>query len=221
MPDDYASMVWSTTPAIAKKLCSLPAPTFVNLVNAAFRLSHINLKYIFTEASPERIEEEIAWRESQLKADENMFPPRVVTVEESSRAAFPLKLNHVDAYITERIALVGDAAHTAHPLAGQGLNLGLADVSSLCSAIEESLAFGSDIGMISHHSQLIIGSVFALAKYPLERYALNHQMLGVCDKLHKLYSLESGPAVTLRSWGLEAVNEIGSLKRFIVQNASG
>ena len=63
--------------------------------------------------------------------------------------------------------------------------------------------------------------MFALAKYPLERYGLNHRMLGVCDKLHKLYSLENAPAVLLRTWGLEAVNEIGALKRFIVQNASG
>jgi ubiquinone biosynthesis monooxygenase Coq6 len=220
MPDDYASMVWSTTPANAKKLLSLPAQTFVSLVNAAFRVSHIDLKYIFTEASPEKIEEEIAWSESRLKADENTFPPRVVSVEEPSRAAFPLKLSHVDEYTAERIALIGDAAHTVHPLAGQGLNLGLADVMSLCSAIEESVAFGSDIGMISHESKLTIGSVFALAKFPLERYGLNHRMLGVCDKLHKLYSQESGPATTLRSWGLEAVNEIGSLKRLIVQNAS-
>jgi ubiquinone biosynthesis monooxygenase Coq6 len=68
---------------------------------------------------------------------------------------------------------------------------------------------------------LIVGSVHALAKYPLERYSLNHQMLGVCDKLHKLYSIENGVAVRLRSWGLEAVNELSSLKRFIVQNASG
>lgn len=45
-------------------------------------------------------------------------------------------------------------------------------------------------------------------------------MLGICDKLYKLYSLENGLVVKLRSWGLEAVNELGSLKRFIVQNAS-
>ena len=67
---------------------------------------------------------------------------------------------------------------------------------------------------------LITGSVHALAKYPLERYAKNHQMLGVCDKLHKLYSFENRIAVRLRSWGLEAVNEISPLKRFIVQQTS-
>jgi len=147
MPDDYASLVWSTTPAIAKQLLAFPAQTFVSLVNAAFRLSHVDLKYLFTETSPERIEQEITWRESISKADENTFPPRVVGVEESSRAAFPLKMNHVDEYTAERIALIGDAAHIIHPLAGQGLNLGLGDVKTLCSVIEESLGFGQDIGM--------------------------------------------------------------------------
>jgi ubiquinone biosynthesis monooxygenase Coq6 len=147
MPEDYASLVWSTTPAIARHLLGMPSRTFVSLVNAAFRLSHIDLTYLFTEPSPERVEEEITWRESLLKSDENTFPPRVVSVEESSRAAFPLKMNHVDEYTTDRIALVGDAAHTVHPLAGQGLNLGLADVKTLCSVIENGLEFGQDIGM--------------------------------------------------------------------------
>ena len=59
MPDDYASLVWSTTPAIAKKILSLPPPTFAALVNAAFRLSHVDLKYLFTLTSPEEIEKEI------------------------------------------------------------------------------------------------------------------------------------------------------------------
>jgi ubiquinone biosynthesis monooxygenase Coq6 len=221
MPYDYSSLVWSTTPTIAKQLLSLPPETFALLVNAAFRLSHVDLKYLFTLTSPEEIEKEIIWRESLLKEDENTFPPRVVAVENSSRAAFPLKLNHVDEYTAPRIALVGDAAHTVHPLAGQGLNLGLADVRSLCAVIKESLFLGQDIGEFYSTMELMIGSVVALAKYPLERYSANHRMLGVCDKLHKLYSIENSVAVKLRSWGLEAVNEIGALKRYIVQNASG
>jgi len=67
---------------------------------------------------------------------------------------------------------------------------------------------------------LSLGSIHALAKYPLERYGVNHRMLGLCDKLHKLYSFENGLAVRLRSWGLEVVNEISPLKRFLVQSAS-
>lgn len=221
MPERYASLVWSTTPSLAKQLVALPPQCFVALVNAAFRLSPVDLKYVSTLTDPDEILHEIQWREGLITENENTFPPMVVDVVDGSRAAFPLKLNHVDEYTAPRVALVGDAAHTIHPLAGQGLNLGLADVKSLCSVIQESLSLGSDIGKVPLvHALIIIGSVIALSKYPLERYSANHRMLGVCDKLHKLYSLESGIPVKLRSWGLEAVNEIGALKRFIVQNAS-
>lgn len=221
MPGKYASLVWSTTPSMAKHLVSLPPQSFVALVNAAFRLSSVDLKYVSTLTDPDEILHEIQWRQGLMKEDENTFPPSVVDVEEGSRAAFPLKLNHVNEYTAQRVALVGDAAHTVHPLAGQGLNLGLADVRSLCAVIQESLSLGNDIGRGLLCVELIfLGSVIALAKYPLERYSANHRMLGVCDKLHILYSLESAIPVKLRSWGLEAVNEIGALKRFIVQSAS-
>jgi ubiquinone biosynthesis monooxygenase Coq6 len=146
MPDNYASLVWSITPEAAKKLVSIPREVFTALVNAAFRLSHVDLKYLLTVASPEGISEEILWRETLLKEDEIMLPPRIVAVEESSRAAFPLRLNHVDAYTAPRIALVGDAAHSVHPLAGQGLNLGLADAQSLRTVIRDSVCLGQDIG---------------------------------------------------------------------------
>jgi len=146
MFDDYVSLVWSTTPSLAKQLLSLPNRTFVALVNASFRLSPIDLKYISTLTCPEDIEREIDWRESLLHQNENMAPPRVITLEDSSRAAFPLKLNHVDEYTTSRIALIGDAAHTIHPLAGQGLNLGLGDVKSLSATIQDSFYLGQDIG---------------------------------------------------------------------------
>jgi len=220
MPDEYASLVWSTTPTFAKHLVSLLPQTFLTLVNAAFRLSHVDLKYLTTVTSPDEIENEIRWREGLFKEDENMFPPRAIGVELSSRAAFPLRLSHADQYTIPRVALVGDAAHTVHPLAGQGLNLGLADARSLCSVIGESLSFGQDIGSLTKMIWLTVGSLLALTKYPRERYFLNHQMLGVCDKLHKLYSTDNGLVVKLRSWGLEAVNEIDPLKRFIVQMAS-
>jgi ubiquinone biosynthesis monooxygenase Coq6 len=154
MPNDFVSLVWSTTPGIAKMLVSLPGETFSALVNAAFRLSHLDLKYLWTLTSPEEIENEIIWRESLLKENENTFPPRVVSVEDGSRAAFPLRLSHVDEYTTSRIALVGDAAHTVHPLAGQGLNLGLADIKSLSNAIKESFYLGQDIGIHFILSQL-------------------------------------------------------------------
>jgi ubiquinone biosynthesis monooxygenase Coq6 len=168
MPDKYASLVWSTTPSMAKQLVSLPPQCFVALVNAAFRLSSIDLKYLSTLTEPDEILHEIQWRQGLMKEDENTFPPTVVDVEDGSRAAFPLKLNHVDEYTAPRVALVGDAAHTIHPLAGQGLNLGLADVRSLCSVIQESMSLGNDIGSGFLLVELMfVGSVLALANYPL------------------------------------------------------
>lgn len=78
--------------------------------------------------------------------DAYLLPPVIRSVQEGSLAAFPLRLNHADEYIGERSVLIGDAAHTVHPLAGQGLNLGLADARSLASCIERTMILGGDIG---------------------------------------------------------------------------
>ena len=220
MFDDYMSLVWSTTPSMAKWLLSLPPTAFISSVNAAFRLSSVDLKYISTLVSAEDIQKEIEWRESLLNNDENTLPPRVIAMDESSRAGFPLRLSHVDEYIAPRIALVGDAAHTVHPLAGQGLNLGLADVNALSASIQQSYNLGLDIGSLMRLHMLTLGSLVALSEYPLQRYFANHQMLGVCDKLHKLYSSENEVVKTLRSWGLEIVNELTAVKGFLLRQAS-
>ena len=103
-----------------------------------------------------------------------------------------------------------DAAHTIHPLAGQGLNQGQADAASLVRTIEAAVLQGADIG-----SQL------SLEPYNSEQYTINNALLGVVDKLHKLYSIQSGPIVPLRSWGLQAVNAVGPLKEFFMRRAAG
>jgi ubiquinone biosynthesis monooxygenase Coq6 len=108
------------------------------------------------------------------------------------------------------VALVGDAAHTIHPLAGQGLNQGQGDVQSLAKTIEYAVSHGQDIGV-----------TMSLESYVSDRYAANHLLLGVCDKLHKLYSVGSGPLVPLRSVGLTAVNALGPLKSFFMNQAAG
>jgi ubiquinone biosynthesis monooxygenase Coq6 len=103
-----------------------------------------------------------------------------------------------------------DAAHTIHPLAGQGLNQGQGDVASLVKTIEAAVRAGQDIG-----------SLLSLEAYNSERYAANNLVMGVCDKLHKLYSVQSGPVVLLRSLGLDAVNRMGMLKGFLMRTAAG
>ena len=82
--------------------------------------------------------------------DSEAVPPLVTGIQQGTIASFPLRYNHTDSYLGEgtgaRTVLVGDAAHTIHPLAGQGLNLGLADVECLAKCIDRALMLGSDIG---------------------------------------------------------------------------
>ena len=106
--------------------------------------------------------------------------------------------------------LPSDAAHTMHPLAGQGLNAGQGDVAALLNTLKTALEHGQDIG-----NQL------SLEPYNSSRYLTNHAMLGAVDKLHKLYSVSSGPLVPLRSWGLSAVNSANFLKEFFMRRAAG
>ena len=207
MPGNYATLVWSTTPDKAALLKSLSPKDFISMVNAAFRLSPVDIAYMHSQSTGQ--EDELSWRLQHTHFDAEALPQTVTGVQEGSVASFPLKLRHADTYIGERVALVGDAAHTIHPLAGQGLNQGQVDVQSLSKTIEYAVAHGQDIG-----TQL------SLEAYNSERYAANHVMLGVCDKIHKLYSADSGLIVPLRSLGLKAVNGLGPLNNFIMEQAS-
>jgi hypothetical protein len=145
------------------------------MINAAFRLPYSSLSYLhdrLLEDSPpitsSELLSEIEWR-SQVAAstpgsyddrslDPNyMLPPVVSGIQPGTVASFPLRMSHADTYLGEvdpasgkplRTALVGDAAHTVHPLAGQGLNMGLADVAVLRSTIREAVDLGADIGVL-------------------------------------------------------------------------
>jgi ubiquinone biosynthesis monooxygenase Coq6 len=208
LPGKFSTLVWSTTPERASLLKSLSPEDFTAMVNAAFRLSTVDLSYMHTLSSGQK--DEYMWRIQHTQYEERRIPMRVIGVQEGSVASFPLKLRHADTYIGERVALIGDAAHTVHPLAGQGLNQGQGDVESLVRTIEYAVTHGQDIG-----------ATMSLEPYNAERYARNHVLMGVCDKLHKLYSAESGPIVPLRSLGLSAVNALGPLKQFVMNQAAG
>ena len=208
LPGRYATLVWSVTPALAAHLKSLSCKDFVAMVNAAFRLSSVDLAYMHTLSGGQ--EEELGWREQHSRFEEGKIPEKVMGVQEGSIASFSLKMRHADTYISERVALVGDAAHTINPLAGQGLNQGQGDVESLVGTVQYALEHGMDIG-----------DLMALERYNRDRYAKNHVLLGVVDKLHKLYAVESGPLVGLRSFGIRMVNELGPVKKFFMDQAAG
>jgi ubiquinone biosynthesis monooxygenase Coq6 len=208
LPGNLSTLVWSTTPERAAVLKSLSSNDFVAMVNAGFRLSPTDLEYLHTLSSGQA--DEVTWREQHTPVNQRAVPMRVAKVQDGTIASFPLRMRHADTYTGERVALVGDAAHTIHPLAGQGLNQGQGDAAALVRTISHAVQTGQDIG-----------STLALESYTSERYAENNAMLGVCDKLHRLYSVESGPLVGLRSLGLRAVDAMGPLKGFFMSRAAG
>lgn len=209
LPNGFATLVWTATPAQATRLKALTTPDLGAMINAAFRLEPVDINYMFTIPSGQ--DSEFSWRESVNRIPESStLPGRVEDIQSHSVASFPLRFRHADTYISSRIALVGDAAHTIHPLAGQGLNMGIGDVCALATTIEDTVAHGGDIGVEMN-----------LEGYASKAYARNARMLGVVDKLHWLYRMEGWLGVQVRGWGLKGVDRIGGLKEMLMRTASG
>ncbi|HEY9078563.1 UbiH/UbiF/VisC/COQ6 family ubiquinone biosynthesis hydroxylase [Magnetovibrio sp.] len=126
------------------------------------------------------------------------------------RFAYPLSLQYAETYIAERLALVADSAHGMHPIAGQGLNMGLRDVAALAEVLVEARRLGQDIG-----------SLAVLEKYERWRRFDNDLMLGVTDALVRLFSNDIEPIKLARDLGMAAVNQLPDMKRFFMRHAMG
>jgi 2-octaprenyl-6-methoxyphenol hydroxylase len=129
---------------------------------------------------------------------------------EGPRFAYPLSLQFANAYTAHRLALIGDAAHGMHPVAGQGMNMGLRDVAALAELLVEAKRLGQDLG----DAQI-------LARYGRWRRFDTLLMLGLTDGLVRLFSNEIGPVKLARDIGMAAVNRVPPLKRFFMRHAMG
>jgi len=142
---------------------------------------------------------------------EQAFESKLGKIESvSGRAVFPFRLFETLNYVKPRLALVGDAAHTIHPLAGQGVNLGLADVACLMTVVVDALNAKKDIGELK-----------VLRRYERWRRADNRSMLVAMDGLKRLFGSELSVVKNLRSFGLNFTNKITPLKNLIMQQAMG
>lgn len=126
------------------------------------------------------------------------------------RGGFNLCSANAPAYIADRLALVGDAAHTIHPLAGQGANMGLLDVAVLSELILEARA-----------RQRAIYSRQLLRRYERWRRTDNHCMQLALDGIKTLFASRNNAIVNLRRFGLDTVNSIPWIKSAIMQHAMG
>lgn len=126
------------------------------------------------------------------------------------RRAYPLGLMVARSFIAERVALVGDAAHVIHPIAGQGLNMGLRDVAALAEAIVDAARLGLDIGGAN-----------VLDRYQRWRRFDTMTMGVATDGLNRLFSNRSDALRLLRDTGLGIVDRIPALKQFFIREAAG
>ena len=174
MQRDLFSIVWSTSPAEADRLCAMPVAEFNS---------------VLTEASEARL------GQLTLLGD---------------RAGFPLRLQHARPYVKPGLALVGDAAHVIHPLAGQGVNLGFLDAASLVDA----LVIGRDRGRAP-------GAMRTLRAYERQRRGHNTATQLAMDGLKHLFSNDSGALSLVRNLGLGAAGRVAPLRRTFERLALG
>lgn len=126
------------------------------------------------------------------------------------RSTYPLGFHHAAQITGERLALVGDAAHGIHPIAGQGLNLGFRDVAALTEVLVEGSRIGLDFG----DAQL-------LARYQNWRSIDALSVSVATDGLNRLFAIPGKPARAVRRFGLNAVQKIKPLKSFFMAEARG
>jgi len=126
------------------------------------------------------------------------------------RRAYPLGLAVARAFVGERVALVGDAAHVIHPIAGQGLNLGLRDIAALAEAIVDAARLGLDVGAPD-----------VLERYQRWRRFDTVAMGAATDGLNRLFSNRSDALRILRDVGLGLVDRAPRLKDFFIREAAG
>jgi 2-octaprenyl-6-methoxyphenol hydroxylase len=123
---------------------------------------------------------------------------------------FPLRLQIARSFIGPRLALVGDAAHVIHPIAGQGLNLGLKDVAALAEVVVDAMRLGLD-----HGADDVLG------RYQSWRRLDTASMALVTDGMNRLFSNDIAPVRALRDFGLGLVDRAGPIKSTLIRAASG
>lgn len=132
-----------------------------------------------------------------------------VTLEDQLMG-FPLRLQLAKSFVGPRLALVGDAAHVVHPIAGQGLNLGLKDVAALAEVVVEAMRLGLDHGAPD-----------VLERYQAWRRLDTASMAVVTDGMNRLFSNDVAPIRALRDFGLGLVDRAGPIKSTLIRAASG
>jgi len=128
----------------------------------------------------------------------------------SARSAYPLSLMETKEHVRQRVVIIGNAAHTIHPIAGQGFNLGIRDVATLADTISEAMVKNQDIGELK-----------TLQHYQSQRAADQKKVIAITDNLTNIFSNNFTPLAKLRSTGLLFTDLTPPLKHFVSREAMG
>ncbi|MBB71180.1 MAG: hypothetical protein CMF50_02125 [Legionellales bacterium] len=175
-------------------------------------LADPNTCSIVWSTTPEEAQRLLALSDTAFKMElANAFELRLGMIDDvSQRASFPLKMRHARQYIRPCLALIGDAAHTIHPLAGQGLNLGIKDAMALANVITQA-----------HTKGRPMHSFATLRKYERARRGDNMAMITVMEGFKQCFTRNNEALVSLRSYGLNMTDSCAPLKKLIMSQALG
>lgn len=171
-----------------------------------------NRMAVVWSARTSEVETLLGWDDAVfLESLQQRFGERLGTFTRlGKRRAYPLMLTRVGEYVRPRLALIGNAAHTVHPVAGQGFNLGLRDVAALSEVVMQARRDGQDIGDVS-----------VLRRYADWRQRDNRVTSAFTNSLVRIFSNNFPPLVLARNLGLIAVDLLPPLKRRLLRITSG
>ncbi len=189
----------------------LPAGPFAQLPMAPTEGAEHLSALVWTERDPQArrllaLDDAAFTREAARRLGPHLGAIRLL----GRRWSYPLSALLADRWVDTRLALIGDAAHGIHPIAGQGLNLGFRDIQALGDLVAEAVAAGEDPG-----------SPALLRRYQAARRPDTLMMFAATDALDRLFSTNNPLVRTARDLGLGAVQRLPGLKRFFMQAAMG
>jgi len=216
MRDGYSSVVWSCSADMAKELTALSPDEFVARLNDAYSappMSPVPPEFPGIPVLSELVKGVHHAANTIMSAaaltEPFVSPPKAVATV-GHRFAFPLKLKHATKYIKPGLALVGDSAHTIHPLAGQGLNLGLGDVQALSNLLVDGVKSGENLS-----------NEYFLQQYEDERMKANIAMQLAMDGFKRMFGPTPDAVSVARNVGMGTLNAVEPLKYQIMKYAMG